>query len=79
MTPRSCLALLLFCLSLQAWAISPVVFDSPDLRKSLGSGTLYLEDPDGTLDVDEVMAFADERMRTVESGHVNEGKNSSTW
>ncbi|WP_278401620.1 hybrid sensor histidine kinase/response regulator [Stutzerimonas kunmingensis] len=79
MSPRSCLALLLFCLSLQAWAVSPVVFDSPDTRQSLGNGTLYLEDPDGSLDFDDVMALPAERLRPVESGHVNEGKNSSTW
>ncbi len=79
MLPRSCLALLLFCLSLQVWAFTPVVVDSIDSRQSLGSGTRYLEDPNGELSVDEVMTLPSERFRPVTGGHVNEGKNSSTW
>ncbi|MCQ4261940.1 hybrid sensor histidine kinase/response regulator [Stutzerimonas stutzeri] len=79
MLPRSCLALLLFCLSLQAWAFTPVVLDSLDTRQSLSSGTLYLEDPAGELSADEVFALPAERMQPVRGGHVNEGKNSSTW
>ena len=79
MLPRLCLALLLFCLSLQAWAFTPVVLDSIDTRQSLGNGTFYLEDRTGRLDVDEVLALPPERFRAVEGGHVNEGKNSSTW
>ena len=49
MLPRLCLALLLFCLSLQAWAFTPVVLDSIDTRQSLGNGTFYLEDRTGRL------------------------------
>ena len=79
MLPRLCLALLLFCLSLQAWAFTPVVLDSIDTRQSLGNGTFYLEDRTGRLDVDEILALPPERFRAVEGGHVNEGKNSSTW
>ena len=45
----------------------------------LGNGTFYLEDRTGRLDVDEVLALPPERFRAVEGGHVNEGKNSSTW
>ncbi|TDL96563.1 hybrid sensor histidine kinase/response regulator [Stutzerimonas stutzeri ATCC 17588 = LMG 11199] len=79
MLPRSCLALLLFCLSLQAWAFAPVVLDSLDTRQPLGNGTLYLEDPNGELHVEEVLALPDDRFREVKGGHVNEGKNTSTW
>jgi len=79
MLPRSCLAVLLFCLSLQAWAFTPVVVDSIDSRQSLGSVTRYLEDPQDELSVDDVMALPSERFQPVRGGHVNKGKNSSTW
>ncbi|BFN27651.1 hybrid sensor histidine kinase/response regulator [Pseudomonas sp. SCT] len=56
-----------------------MVVDSIDSRQSLGGGTRYLEDPDGQLSVDDVMALSSERFRAVTGGHVNEGKNGSTW
>jgi len=79
MLPRSCLALLLICLSLQAWAFTPVLLDSIDTRQSLASGTMYLEDPAGELSVDDVLRLPAERLQPVTGGHVNKGKNSSTW
>ncbi|MDC6668434.1 hypothetical protein OEZ84_27260, partial [Leclercia adecarboxylata] len=79
MLPRSCLALLLICLSLQAWAFTPVRLDSIDTRQSLASGTMYLEDPAGELSVDDVLRLPAERLQPVTGGHVNKGKNSSTW
>ena len=57
------------CLSLQAWAFTPVVLDSIDTRQSLGNGTFYLEDRTGRLDVDEILALPPERFRAVEGGH----------
>ncbi|EWC40981.1 hybrid sensor histidine kinase/response regulator [Stutzerimonas stutzeri] len=79
MMARSCLALLLFCLSVQAWALTPVVLDSPEIRLSLGGSIGYLEDPSGALRAEDVLALPDERFRAVRGGHVNKGKNASTW
>ncbi|MGE4407479.1 7TM-DISM domain-containing protein [Pseudomonas sp.] len=79
MLPRLCLALLLCCLSVQAWAFAPVALDSIDTRQALGSGTRYLEDPNGELRLEEVLALPEQRFQQVRRAHVNEGKNRSTW
>src|SRR5690606_26141019 len=79
MLPRLCLAILLYCLSAQAWAFVPAALESTDARQALGSHTYYLEDPNGELSVDEVLTLPEERFQRLTGRHVNKGKNDSTW
>ncbi|KFX70351.1 histidine kinase [Pseudomonas taeanensis MS-3] len=77
--PRICLALLLLWLSVPAWALLPVPLDTEDLRVPLGPSMGYLEDPEGTLSVEQVEAIADDRFTPVHGEHANLGKNASVW
>lgn len=79
MLPRLCLAFLFHCLSAAAWAFDPAPLASADSRQALGRHTYFLEDPDGTLSVDEVLALPTERFQHLTGRHVNQGKNDSTW
>ncbi|WP_439858854.1 7TM-DISM domain-containing protein [Pseudomonas sp. MBLB4136] len=76
---RTCLAMLLLWLCAPAWALPPTTLDSDNLRLSLAASTAYLEDPDGTLSVDQVQRLADQRFTPVRGDHVNLGKNDSVW
>ncbi|MCU9951012.1 hybrid sensor histidine kinase/response regulator [Pseudomonas sp. PDM13] len=77
--PRLCLALLLFCLAGQAWALPSAPLDRDDLRLSLSPFMGYLEDRDGTLQVGDLRKLPDEAFTPVRGEHANLGKNSSVW
>ncbi|MDA7085884.1 7TM diverse intracellular signaling domain-containing protein [Pseudomonas sp. SA3-5] len=77
--PRICLAVLLLWLCGPAWALLPAELDKPELRLSLGSAMGYLQDPDGSLTLEQVSALDDERFAAVQGDHANLGKNSSVW
>jgi signal transduction histidine kinase/CheY-like chemotaxis protein len=77
--PRIWLALLLYWLCGPAWALSPAILDNADLRLSLGSAMVYVEDPRGELKVEQVNALGDERFTPVPGEHANLGKNDSVW
>ncbi|MES2818039.1 MAG: 7TM-DISM domain-containing protein [Pseudomonadota bacterium] len=80
---RFCLALLLLCSgttwALAAEALAPVVLKSDDLRLPLGGHTGYLEDPNGSLTVEQVAALDDEHYQQVRADHANLGKSASVW
>jgi len=77
--PRIWLALVLFWLCGPAWALSPATLDSSDLRLSLGPSMAYLEDPQGSMSIEQVGALADQRFTPVQGPHANLGKNESVW
>ncbi|WP_372875592.1 sensor histidine kinase, partial [Pseudomonas sp.] len=77
--PRMCLAVLLLWLCGPAWALLPVELDKPELRLSLGAAMGYLQDPDGSLTLEQVNALGDDRFEMVRGEHVNLGKNRSVW
>ncbi|MDP3816923.1 hybrid sensor histidine kinase/response regulator [Pseudomonas sp.] len=77
--PRIWLALLLYWLCGPAWALSPAILDTADLRLSLGPAMGYVEDPRGELKVDQVNALGDEGFTPVPGEHANLGKNDSVW
>ncbi|MBD3814484.1 MAG: hybrid sensor histidine kinase/response regulator, partial [Betaproteobacteria bacterium] len=80
MLARLCLmTLLVLCLSARAWALSPIEVDSPDFRQNLGPAVQYLEDPQGSLTVDDVLGLPDRHFHQVQGTHLNRGKNDSTW
>ena len=77
--PRISLLLFWLLLSNAAWALSPISLDSDELRLSLGPNMGYLEDPSGTLSLQQVQALPNERFQAVNSEHANLGKNASVW
>ncbi len=76
--PRLFLAVLLLCLAVSIRA-APVPITSGDLRLALGPWTGFLEDPEGRLQVGQVLDLPPEDFRPVAGEHANKGKNSSTW
>jgi signal transduction histidine kinase/CheY-like chemotaxis protein len=74
-----CLAVLLLWLCGPAWALLPAELDKHDIRLSLGAAMGYLEDPDGSLTLEQVSGLGDERFESVKGDHANLGKNSSVW
>ena len=50
---RICLAIVLVWLSGSAWALLPATLDSDNLRLPLGSSMAYVEDPQGTLGIEQ--------------------------
>ncbi|MDO9323082.1 MAG: 7TM diverse intracellular signaling domain-containing protein [Pseudomonas sp.] len=77
--PRISLLLFWLLLSNAAWALSPINLDSDELRLSLGPNMGYLEDPSGTLSLQQVQALPNERFQPVNGDHANLGKNTSVW
>ena len=77
--PRLSLFLLCWCLCSSAWALSPARLDNPELRLSLGPHMSYLEDPRGTLRLQEVQATPAEHFQAVNADHANLGKSTSVW
>jgi signal transduction histidine kinase/CheY-like chemotaxis protein len=77
--PRACLALLLTLLVAPAWALEPLLLDKEELRVSLASHMLYLEDPQGTFDAQQVLNMPDVDFQRVEGSQANLGKNDSVW
>ncbi|UVE19094.1 ATP-binding protein [Pseudomonas sp. LS44] len=77
--PRLFLAVLLFCCSISAWATPPALLERDELRLSLAPHLSYLEDPHGTLSLEEVRALPDSAFTPVQGIHANLGKNASTW
>ena len=74
-----CLAVLLLWLCGPAWALLPVELDKPELRLALGAAMGYLQDPEGSLTLEQVGALDDDRFEMVRGEHVNLGKNRSAW
>nr|WP_250646490.1 hybrid sensor histidine kinase/response regulator [Pseudomonas oligotrophica] len=66
-------------LSVRAWALPAVIVDSSDFRQNLGPSVLYLEDPDGSLSLEQVLALSDAELQPIRGKHLNQGKNTSTW
>src|SRR3990167_8205215 len=58
--PHIWLALLLLWLCGPAWALQPALLESNDLRLSLGPSMGYLEDPDGSLSLEQVGRLPDD-------------------
>ena len=77
--PHIWLALLLLWLCGPAWALQPALLESDDLRLSLGPSMGYLEDPDGSLTLEQVGNLPDQRFIPVAGEHANLGKNNSVW
>jgi signal transduction histidine kinase/CheY-like chemotaxis protein len=77
--PRIYLAVLLLWLCGPAWALLPAQLDKPELRLSLGATMGYLQDPDGSLTLEQVSGLGDERFESVKGEHANLGKSSSVW
>lgn len=77
--PRISLLLVWLLLSSSAWAFGTASLDSNDQRLSLGPYMSYLEDPHGSLRVQEVQAMPAARFIPVNSDHANLGKNKSVW
>ena len=77
--PHIWLALLLLWLCGPAWALQPALLESNDLRLSLGPSMGYLEDPDGSLSLEQVGSLPDQRFTPVAGEHANLGKNDSVW
>ncbi|MFZ3024317.1 7TM-DISM domain-containing protein [Pseudomonas sp.] len=77
--PRMSLFLLWLCLCNSAWALNPARLDNTDVRLSLGPHMSYLEDPRGSLRLQDVQNTPSERFQPVNHDHVNLGKNTSVW
>ena len=77
--PRMSLVLLWLCLCNSAWALSSARLDNTDVRLSLGPHMSYLEDPRGSLRLQDVQNTPSERFQPVNHDHVNLGKNTSVW
>ncbi|WP_120994095.1 hybrid sensor histidine kinase/response regulator [Stutzerimonas urumqiensis] len=78
MMPRLCLALVLLCLMLPSFG-APLPLVDEQTRIALGPWTRFLEDPDGTLTVEQVLALEADAFRPLARTHANKGKNTSTW
>ncbi|MDM8349769.1 7TM diverse intracellular signaling domain-containing protein [Pseudomonas sp. sp1636] len=77
--PRICLVVLLLWLCGPAWALPSAELDKQELRLSLGPAMGYLEDPDGSLSLEQVSALDDEHFARIQGDHANRGKNNSVW